>query len=144
MAYFTFYGVGEGTFIWPAVSAHTVTSGFGYRSLFGATNFHRGVDISGPGVLGTPVIASASGVVEKTTAGNTGYGYSVLIDHGGGIKTRYGHLLAGSILVNPGDQVVQGQMIASLGSTGNSTGPHLHFEIMYNGAYTNPLDYVTR
>ena len=144
MEYFTFYGVGEGTFIWPAVKAHTVTSGFGYRDLFGATNFHRGVDISGAGVLGTPIIASASGVVEKTTAGNTGYGYSVLIDHGGGIKTRYGHMLAGSILVNPGDQVVQGQMIGLLGSTGNSTGPHLHFEIMYNGAYTNPLDYVTR
>ena len=53
-------------------------------------------------------------------------------------------MLAGSILVNPGDQVVQGQMIGLLGSTGNSTGPHLHFEIMYNGAYTNPLDYVTR
>ena len=144
MEYFTFYGVGEGTFIWPAVKAHTVTSGFGYRNLFGATNFHRGVDISGAGVLGTPIIASASGVVEKTTAGNTGYGYSVLIDHGGGIKTRYGHMLAGSIIVNPGDQVVQGQMIGLLGSTGNSTGPHLHFEIMYNGAYTNPLDYVTR
>lgn len=143
-AYFTFYGVGEGTFIWPAVNARTVTSGFGYRDLFGATSFHRGVDISGAGVLGTPVIASASGVVESTTAGNTGYGYSVVINHGGGIKTRYGHLLAGSIIVNPGDQVVQGQMIAQLGSTGNSTGPHLHFEIMYNGAYTNPLDYVTR
>lgn len=144
MAYFTFYGVQQGTFIWPAVSAHTVTSGFGYRQLRGATNFHRGVDISGAGVYGTPVIASASGTVELTTAGNTGYGYSVLINHGGGIKTRYGHLLAGSILVNPGDQVVQGQMIAQLGSTGNSTGPHLHFEIMYNGAYTNPLDYLTR
>ncbi len=144
MAYVTFYGVGEGTFIWPAVNAHTVTSGFGYRDLFGATSFHRGVDISGPGVLGTPIIASASGIVEQTTAGNTGYGYSVVINHGGGIRTRYGHLLAGSIIVSPGDQVVQGQMIAQLGSTGNSTGPHLHFEIMYNGAYTNPLDYVTR
>ena len=78
------------------------------------------------------------------TSGNTGYGYSVLIDHGNGIKTRYGHCLAGSITVNVGDSVAQGQMIAQLGSTGNSTGPHLHFEIIYNGAYTNPLDYVSR
>ena len=94
--------------------------------------------------MGKPVIASAAGTVEKITTGNTSYGYSVLINHGNGIKTRYAHLLADSILVNVGDPVAQGQMIAQLGSTGNSTGPHLHFEIIYNGSYTNPLDYVTR
>lgn len=143
-SYITVYGVNSGTFIWPVVGANYVTSGFGYRNLYGSTNFHRGVDISGSGALGKPVIASAAGTVEKVTSGNTGYGYSVLINHGNGIKTRYAHLLAGSILVNVGDPVAQGQMIAQLGSTGNSTGPHLHFEIMYNGSYTNPLDYVTR
>lgn len=140
----TLYGVSGGTFAWPVVGANYVTSGFGYRSLYGKANFHRGVDISGSGALGNPIIASASGIVEKVTASNTGYGYSVLIDHGNSIKTRYAHCLAGSIIVNVGDQVVQGQMIARLGSTGNSTGPHLHFEIIYNGAYTNALDYLTR
>lgn len=143
-SYVTIYGISSGTFIWPVAGANYVTSGFGYRFLFGKTSFHRGIDISGSGALGKPVIASAAGTVEKVTSGNTGYGYSVLIDHGNGIKTRYGHCLAGSITVNVGDSVAQGQMIAQLGSTGNSTGPHLHFEIIYNGAYTNPLDYVSR
>lgn len=138
------YGVGEGTFIWPAASVNYVTSEFGYRMLYNELNFHRGLDISGAGALGSPIIASAAGTVELVTAGNTGYGYSVLIDHGNGIKTRYGHCLADSIIVNVGDTVEQGQMIAQIGSTGNSTGPHLHFEIIYNGAYTNPLDYLTR
>ena len=143
-SYVTLYGVNSGTFIWPAVGANYISSPFGYRNLYGKTNFHKGVDITGSGVLGKPVIASAAGTVEKITTGNTSYGYSVLINHGNGIKTRYAHLLADSILVNVGDPVAQGQMIAQLGSTGNSTGPHLHFEIIYNGSYTNPLDYVTR
>ncbi|MGN1168695.1 MAG: peptidoglycan DD-metalloendopeptidase family protein [Acutalibacteraceae bacterium] len=143
-SYVKVYGVNSGTFIWPVVGANYVTSGFGYRSLFGSTSFHRGIDISGAGASGKPVIASAAGTVEKVTSSNTGYGYSVLINHGNGIKTRYAHLLADSITVNVGDPVAQGQMIAQLGSTGNSTGPHLHFEIIYNGSYANPLDYVTR
>lgn len=138
------YGVKEGMFIWPAVGVDYVTSEFGYRILYDEPNFHRGLDISGANALGKPIIASAAGTVELVTAGDTGYGYSVLIDHGNGIKTRYGHCLADSIIVNVGDHVEQGQMIAQVGSTGNSTGPHLHFEIVYNGAYTNPLDYLTR
>lgn len=143
-SYVKLYGISSGTFIWPVAGANYVTSGFGYRFLFGKTSFHRGIDISGSGALGKPVIASAAGTVEKVTSGNTGYGYSVLINHGNGIKTRYGHCLANSITVKVGDSVAQGQMIAQLGSTGNSTGPHLHFEIIYNGAYTNPLDYLSR
>ncbi len=143
-AYVDLYGVETGMFIWPAVGVDYVTSGFGYRMLYNELNFHRGLDISGANALGQPIIASAPGTVELVTAGYTGYGYSVLIDHGNGIKTRYAHCLAGSIIVNPGDVVEQGQMIAQVGSTGNSTGPHLHFEIIYNGAYTNPLDYLTR
>lgn len=136
--------VGEGVFIWPTIGADYVTSGFGYRILYDELNFHRGVDISGAGALGQPVIASAAGTVELVTASDTGYGYSVLIDHGNGIKTRYAHCLKDSIIVNVGDTVEQGQMIAQIGSTGNSTGPHLHFEIMYNGAYADPLEYLTR
>ena len=140
----TIYGSQGGAFIWPTVGANTVTSGFGYRYIFGGTSFHRGVDIAGPGASGKPIVASASGVVEKVTHSNTGYGYSVLIDHGNGIKTRYAHCRAGSICVKAGQSVVQGQMIAKVGNTGNSTGPHLHFEIIYNGSYANPLKYLTR
>lgn len=140
----TIYGSQSGAFIWPAVGANTVSSGFGYRYIFGGTSFHRGVDITGSGANGKPVVASAAGTVEKVTSSNSGYGYSVLIDHGNGIKTRYAHCQAGSICVKVGQIVVQGQMIARLGNTGNSTGPHLHFEIIYNGSYANPLNYLTR
>lgn len=138
-----YHGEG-GAFIWPAIGVNYVTSNFGYRILYNELNFHRGLDISGAGALGKPVVASAAGTVEQVTSGYTGYGFSVLIDHGKGIKTRYGHCLAGSIAVNVGDKVEQGQVIALVGSTGNSTGPHLHFEIIYNGAYANPLDYLTK
>ena len=134
----------DATFIWPTVGVDYVTSNFGYRILYNELNFHRGLDISGAGALGKPVVASAAGTVEQVTSSYTGYGFSVLIDHGKGIKTRYGHCLAGSITVNVGDKVEQGQQIAQVGSTGNSTGPHLHFEIIYNGAYANPLDYLTK
>ncbi len=138
------FGANSGAFVWPVVNVKTVTSGFGYRYIFGGTSFHRGIDISGPGANGQPIIASAGGTVEKVTSGSTGYGYSVLINHGNGIKTRYAHCQAGSICVKAGQSVVQGQMIARVGSTGNSTGPHLHFEIIYNGSYANPLNYLTR
>ena len=140
----TIYGSQGGAFIWPTVGANTVTSGFGYRYIFGGSSLHRGVDIAGPGASGKPIVASAPGVVEKVTQSNTGYGYSVLINHGNGIKTRYAHCQAGSICVKVGQSVVQGQMIAKIGNTGNSTGPHLHFEIIYNGSYANPLKYLTR
>ncbi len=138
------YSNSGGAFVWPVVGADYVTSGFGYRYIFGRTSFHRGIDISGSGASGKPVIASAAGTVEKITRSNTGYGYSVLIDHGNGVKTRYAHCQAGSITVSVGQQVFQGQMVAKLGNTGNSTGPHLHFEIIYNGSYTNPLNYLSK
>ncbi len=138
------YGNQSGVFIWPTIGANTVTSGFGYRYLYGSTSFHRGIDIAGSGASGRPVIASADGVVEKISRSSTGYGHCVLIDHGNGIKTRYAHCKAGSICVNVGQSVVQGQMIAKIGSTGNSTGPHLHFEIIYNGSYANPTNYLKR
>ena len=140
----TIYGTQSGTFIWPTVGANTVSSGFGSRYIFGSISFHRGLDITGSGANGKPVIASASGTVEKVSRSNSGYGHCVLIDHGNGIKTRYAHCQAGSICVKVGQSVVQGQMIAKIGSTGNSTGPHLHFEIIYNGSYANPLKYLTR
>ena len=124
-------------FMWPAPTARMISQYFGH-------NGHRGLDITTSGALGKPIVASASGVVE--IAGSTGnsYGQQVLINHGNGIKTRYAHCVYGSIKVRVGQRVTAGQQIASIGSTGNSTGPHLHFEVIVNGAVVNPLNYVSR
>lgn len=98
---------------------------------------HKGLDIAAPG--GTTIIATASGKV--TFAGwSSGYGYLVKIDHGNGVETYYGH--CSKLYVSTGEQVSAGQKIAAVGSTGNSTGNHLHFEIRLNGAQVNPQKYV--
>ena len=100
---------------------------------------HTGIDI-GAG-SGTDILAANAGTV--ITAGwNNSYGYMVMIDHGGGIVTLYAH--ASKLLVSTGNVVARGQTIAKVGSTGMSTGPHLHFEVRLNGVYKNPLDYVSR
>ena len=124
-------------FMWPAPTARMISQYFGH-------NGHKGLDITTGGAYGRPIVAAASGVVE--IAGSTGnsYGQQVLINHGNGIKTRYAHCVTGSIRVRVGQQVTAGQQIASIGSTGNSTGPHLHFEVIVNGGVTNPLNYVSR
>ena len=74
---------------------------------------------------------------------NSGYGNMVLINHGDGYKTRYGHMVSGSITVSVGEYVEAGQTIGKVGSTGNSTGPHLHFEVIYNGETQNPKNYIS-
>ncbi|MCI2049076.1 MAG: peptidoglycan DD-metalloendopeptidase family protein [Lachnospiraceae bacterium] len=126
------------TFIWP-VSGGSISSGFGHRSSpggIGSTN-HQGLDIAVS--TGTAVMASSSGTV--TVAGwQSGYGYVVYINHADGKQTRYGHL--SRVLVHVGQSVIQGQKIALSGSTGNSTGPHLHFEMRINGTAVNPLSYL--
>ena len=124
-------------FMWPAPTARMISQYFGH-------NGHRGLDITTSGALGKPIVAAASGVVE--IAGSTGnsYGQQVLINHGNGVMTRYAHCVSGSIRVRAGQRVTAGQQIASIGSTGNSTGPHLHFEVIVNGAVVNPLNYVSR
>ncbi len=99
---------------------------------------HTGVDIACP--WGTPVRAADSGVVERVQYGRTGYGYNVIINHGGGRETLYGHL--SKIMVSAGDRVEKGEVIANEGSTGRSTGPHLHFEVRINGSMVNPLSYI--
>lgn len=110
-----------------------ISSTYGNRS----RDFHKGIDIAGRS--GTPFVAAASGrVVEAGWSG--GYGNMILIDHGNGIKTRYGH--ASKILVSIGQRVTKGQTIALLGSTGISTGPHLHFEVIINGNAVNPRNYL--
>ena len=124
-------------FMWPAPTARMISQYFGH-------NGHKGLDITTSGALGKPIVAAAAGVVE--IAGSTGnsYGQQVLINHGNGVKTRYAHCVTGSIRVRAGQRVTAGQQIASIGSTGNSTGPHLHVEVIVNGAVTNPLNYVSR
>ena len=123
---------GSGTFIYPMTS-YTISSRFGMR--WG--RMHQGVDFAGP--QGTKIYASDGGTV--TYAGwMSGYGYVVMIDHGGFFETRYAH--CSKLLVSVGDKVYQGQNIALVGSTGNSSGPHCHFEVRYKGEPMNPLNYL--
>ena len=98
---------------------------------------HDGIDLAAS--TGTPIKASDGGTVVHS-GWYYGYGYTVIIDHGGGVKTLYGHNSANYVSV--GEKVFQGQVIAAVGNTGNSTGPHCHFEIMMNGRNVNPSLYV--
>ena len=119
-------------YIWPTEG--TITSGFGWR--WG--RMHRGVDVAGP--IGTPVVAAASGVVERAGWTSGGYGNIVEIRHPDGSMTRYAH--NNSVIVSAGQSVKQGQQIAEMGSTGYSTGPHLHFEIYLDDDAVNPVAYL--
>lgn len=126
----------KGYYIRP-ISGGTITSGFGYRYLFGSYSFHQGVDFASS--YGTPIKAADGGTV--TYAGWQGsYGKLVVITHDNGDKTYYAH--CSSLDVSVGDKVYQGQVIARMGSTGNSTGNHVHFEIRVNGQPVNPMDYI--
>ena len=134
----TSYG---GSLLWPAIGAYNISSGYGSRS----SGYHRAIDItkSGGGSTGLPVVAAGSGRV--TTAGyHSSYGYHVIINHGNGLSTLYAHMRRGSLRVSVGDQVSAGQQIGNIGSTGNVTGPHLHFEVRVNGNRVNPLPYLGR
>jgi murein DD-endopeptidase MepM/ murein hydrolase activator NlpD len=103
---------------------------------------HKGVDMSAN--YGVPVYATGDGVVEKVSNGQRrrGYGRQILIDHDFGYKTRYAHLQ--KILVKPGEKVQRGQLIGEVGSSGGSTGPHLHYEVIYRGRHVNPVNYFNR
>lgn len=126
---------------WAIPSGGYISSPYGYRvhPISGTTRFHAGVDIANR--AGTPIYAAASGVVEYA-GWNGGYGNFIRIDHGNGVTTSYGHIQNGGILVRIGQEVVVGQNIARMGTTGASTGNHLHFEVRQNGATTNPVDYL--
>lgn len=124
---------------WPTTVAGTITSRFGPRTLRGVPNNHTGLDIAVP--MGTPVLACEDGVVITSGWSNTGYGNYVVIDHGS-ISTLYGHNSA--LLVSVGQKVKKGQQIARAGSTGNSTGPHIHLGVIKNGQYVDPAPYVGR
>ena len=105
---------------------------------WGGTDFHPGIDIAND--MGTPIIATADGVVEYAGWNAGGYGNMVDINHGNGLMTRYGH--ASQVVVSAGQHVRRGQLIAYMGSTGFSTGPHVHYEVHVNGQRVNPISYL--
>ena len=130
-----------GKMLWPCPSSTRITSPFGGRASpggIGSTN-HKGIDIGASS--GSAIVAALDGKVVYTGY-NVARGNYVMIDHGGGIITLYQHGLNGSIRVSSGQSVKQGQTIMGVGSTGYSTGPHLHFEVWENGTPVNPINYV--
>ena len=134
--------VGTGIFAWPLPQSFTITSQFGYRTdpFTGEISYHSGTDIAAP--YGTPVLAAAGGTVTVANATDPwggSYGYYVKIQHDGTFDTLYAH--CSSICVTPGQQVQQGEVIGYVGSTGNSTGNHLHFEVWENGQRRNAMHY---
>ena len=130
-------GGGTGSMIWPLYGE--ITSEYGWRThpIYGDSRYHSGMDIGGE--YGDPIIAAAAGTVIYS-GWISGYGYAVIIDHGGGISTLYGHNEA--LAVGEGQTVSQGQVIAYCGSTGNSTGPHCHFEVREGGEPVDPMGYL--
>ncbi len=129
-----------GGMCWPSPVSTYITSPFGTRYIFGGYSFHSGIDISAWG--GSSILAANSGRVMWVGWDPNGYGNYVMIDHGGGIVTLYAH--SSRILVDIGDYVARGQAIALVGTTGLSTGNHIHFEIRVNGSYQDPLDQSAR
>lgn len=118
-----------------------LSSPYGVRTdpFTGKSRFHKGVDIAGH--KGMPILATAAGVV-ITSEARPGYGYVIVVNHGNGLMTRYAHAL--SLIVSVGEVVEKGQQIAVMGTTGRSTGPHVHYEVLKNGAQVNPINYINR
>ena len=122
------------------VKTAAFTSGYGVRSdpFRGSAAMHPGIDLAGP--YGTPIYATADGTVLRAGWNNGGYGNLIEVDHGRGIATRYGHL--SQVLVHAGDRITRGQLIARMGSTGRSTGSHLHYEVRIDGRPVNPIPFM--
>lgn len=120
------------------MGAFTVSSGFGFRRdpINGSTIFHEGLDLAAP--VGTPVFATANGVVAIANR-QAGFGNCIELDHGFNYLSRYAHL--SEILVEEGDRIERGQLIGRVGSTGKSSGPHLHYEVRFRGEPQNPVNY---
>ncbi len=116
-----------------------LTDFFGFRRdpFNRSVKFHEGIDISAP--IGSEVYSSGDGVVELVVSSNHGYGNNVIVNHGFGYKTRYAHLKATKVVV--GQRVKRGEIVGLLGNTGRSTGPHLHYEVMYHNKPVNPINY---
>ena len=130
-------GTSSSGFIWPAYGAITCAYGYRIHPITGKYSFHSGIDIGA--AAGSPIYASKSGTVTTATYTYV-YGYYVTINHGDGYSTLYGHMT--NYIVSPGQYVTQGQVIGYVGSTGWSTGPHLHFTMYYNGSTVNPANYL--
>lgn len=128
-----------GAMAWPVPSSGRITSQYGNRihPITKTKKMHTGLDIGAP--TGSKIVAANDGTVIMS-GWNGGYGNAVVIDHGGGITTLYGH--NSKLMVSVGQKVTRGQQIAACGSTGNSTGPHCHFEVRINGKYTDPSPYL--
>ncbi|MEM8696248.1 MAG: M23 family metallopeptidase [Pseudomonadota bacterium] len=124
----------------PVAENYRLSSNFGMRRhpILGGRRMHSGVDMAGP--VGTPIYATADGIVGRAQWLG-GYGKYIEINHGGEIQTRYGHL--SRILVEPGARVTRGQLIGRMGSTGRSTGSHLHYEVRIAGRPVNPMPFMT-
>src|SRR5437870_1506403 len=124
----------------PIVTSVNFTSGYGVRSdpFRGSAAMHAGIDLAGP--LGTPVYATADGVVGRSEWNSGGYGNLIELNHGQGIQTRYGHL--SQRIAQPGQRVRRGQLIGLMGSTGRSTGSHLHYEVRIDGRAVNPIPFM--
>ena len=137
---YTVKSLGNTKFIWPCPSSSRITSAFGGREspTEGASSNHQGIDIGAS--TGSDIVAAADGVVTIATYSASAGNY-VMLSHGGGVSTVYMH--CSSLNVSEGQSVTQGQVIAKVGSTGDSTGPHLHFGIRSGGSYVNPSNYVS-
>lgn len=124
----------------PLRSSSNLTSGFGVRSdpFRGRAAMHGGIDLAGP--AGTPVYATADGIVARSEWNSGGYGNLVEINHGEGIQTRYGHL--SRLIARPGQRVRRGELVGLMGSTGRSTGNHLHYEVRIDGRAVNPVPFM--
>lgn len=130
-----------GTFTWPAPSYTRISDEYGYRMhpILGVKQFHNGVDMAAPS--GTPILAAYDGTVVQAAYSNT-MGNYIMLDHGDGLYTIYMH--ASALSVSKGESVTKGQKIGAVGSTGRSTGPHLHFSVRLNGSYVSPWNYLSK
>lgn len=130
-----------GTFCWPAPSYTRISDDYGYRQhpILNVQQFHTGVDMASPG--GTPILAAYDGMVVQASY-NASMGNYVMIDHGSGLFTIYMH--AQKLMVSAGEEVSRGEQIATVGTTGRSTGNHLHFGVRLNGSYVSPWGYITK
>jgi len=139
-------GIYNGVMAWPVPGFYNVTSPYGYRihPIFHDRRLHTGIDIGKNGsqpINGAAIVAAGSGTV--IYAGyRSGYGNTVMIDHGNGVVSLYAHQQSGGIRVSKGQSVSKGQRVGTVGSTGFSTGPHLHFEVRVNGVPHNPMEYL--
>ena len=134
----------SGEFLWPLASYYSITSYYGWRTLRGVPGFHRGLDIAA--TTGTRIFAADDGVVYETGYQENGLGNFVKVNHGNGIVSVYGHCSRIAKGIKKGVRVKKGDVVAYVGSTGNSTGSHLHFALCYTGTtqYINPLPYLKK